>query len=61
MLEAFDVIAAAAADSADAHADAIIRAENFAAERESRRANCDCFAGCLNELTPFNGHLFPPL
>ena len=54
--EPFDVIGAAASDSADGYAHAIIGAQDFAAERERCRACGDCFARGLQKLTPLDSH-----
>src|SRR5271163_492258 len=51
-----DVIVAAAADTADGHADAIVCAENFASEREGSCAYRDGFAGGLQKVTPLDFH-----
>ena len=54
--ETFDVIGAAAPDSADGYAHAIVGAQDFAAERQCCRARSDCFAGGLQEFTPLDSH-----
>lgn len=54
--EAADVILATATCAADGDADAIIRAEDFAAERERRRANRDGFSRGLKKVSPLDFH-----
>ena len=54
--KAFDVIGAAASDTADGYADAIVGAEDFAAQRECCRACGDGFAGGLQEFATFDRH-----
>ena len=54
--KAVDVILAAAADSADGDADAIVGAENFAAQRERCRAHGNGFAGRFKKVAPLDFH-----
>jgi hypothetical protein len=56
MREAADVVVATAAHPADSDADAIVCAENLAAQSQSGCAHCDCFPCRLKEFTPFNCH-----
>src|SRR5580704_9429890 len=54
--ETANVIVAAAAHSANGHADAIVGAENFAAKRKRSCAYCNNFAGSLQKVTPLDIH-----
>ena len=55
-VKAVDVIVAAAAHAADGDADAIVGAENFAAECQGGSAYGDCFSRGLQKVTPLDFH-----
>src|SRR5579859_1635113 len=52
--ETADVVVAAAAHATDSHADAIVGAENSAAECKRGCACSDCFSSRFQKFTPFD-------
>jgi hypothetical protein len=54
-----EVIVAATSHPANGHPDAIIRAEDLAAQRKRSCAHSDCFSGRLEEFTPLDCHSSP--